>query len=703
MQSYEAVTSDQTELVYRHHEQLYRLALLLAGDADAAATLVERAYRQLPKARASASNHQPATEAQLIGGLLGKPASRSRRRAPIDNARLSNALLDRRRASILLDTLAAMPARARLVVGMRYLRGMTVEEIERALPARTPASGPPRAGRRASEHATANDILTRLRISMARALSLVPPEIDDSQLVAIDAWLDARLSDEAATALRRAAFEQPAVRAAREGMAAARDLLSRSIPALFAGAPPSDLTTRLLKLSEQRQRPEAQPGRGWARAGLALGILMLAAAIVFVPTWLKRGAAPVARRLPTAAELIDGAIHRFERAPLTAGVLHERYRMVDPEVGTYLVERWYDYATPHRLRVAVQAEGRDGNAGPALMEIGSDGRSLVQFRYGERRRPSGARPLDARVTEAEAQAALTVLRAEPTATPFGGGRSERVDVAPLYLTQAREQGAAFLGQTRLLDRPAYLLAYQAEQLPATTPNQSPNEPQPSQVVLTIDAETYALLDVSVVAEGSALHPFEAQVYEVQPSVPNALWQLPTDRRAEQRTGLPSARAPEIPNEQVIGLDDALRRAPRPILAPQPPPSEAMRGLALSIGTGDSQNVALLYESEFQSILLAPLGDRAAFAQAGGEERSAGAFRYRLVESGAQPARAAAVAFQPEAPDQSVFVLLVDGYATPAEREAALGRIIGSLAPVTEQNLPDMRRIFYGPPTAGGQS
>ena len=99
------------------------------------------------------------------------------------------------------------------------------------------------------------------------------------------------------------------------------------------------------------------------------------------------------------------------------------------------------------------------------MEIGSDGRSLVQFRYGERRRSPGARPLDARVTEAEAQAALAVLRAEPAATPFAGGRGERVDIAPLYLAQARERGGALLGQTRMLGRPAYLLAYRTDQLP----------------------------------------------------------------------------------------------------------------------------------------------------------------------------------------------------------------------------------------------
>jgi hypothetical protein len=709
MRRSDAVSFDQTALVYQHSEQLYRLALLLAGDADNAAKLVERVYRQLP---ASAPN----AEARLIQDLLRQRLPRPRSAARIDSARLGHAPLDRERAAALLGALASIPASARLVAGLHYLRGMSIEEIELLVSPPTwpthktfgsPAPQRGRGGWGVREPVSIGESLTRLRITVAQALDLVPPEVDDPQLVAIDQWLDARLPDEAATALRRAVFEQATVRGARDGMAAARDLLARSLPALFAAAPPPDLTARLLKLTERRQRPEAQPGRGWARAMLAVGVLALAAAIVFVPTWLGRRDTPTASRPPTAAELIDGAIRRFERAPLPAGILHEQYRIADGVAGAYLIERWYDYVTPHRLRVAVRAEANDGGTGPAVMEIGSDGRSLVQFRYSNNRgRSFDARPLDARVSEAEAQAALAVLRVEPAATPFSRGRGQRLDVVPLYLAQARAQSAVFLGQTRLLGRPAFLLAYRANQLPAASPRRTPTETTPMQVVLTIDAETYALLDVSVVAEGaaesSARHPFQAQTFEILPDVPDELWRLPADTRAEQRTGLPSARAPEIPNEQAIGLDDALRRAPRQLMAPQTLPSAAMRGLALAVEAGGAEQVALLYEGEFQSVLLAPLGERATIAQATGEEHSAGAFRYRIVESADQPARAAAVAFQPETPDEQTYVLLVDEYATAAEREAALDRIIGSLAPVTEQNLPDLRRIFYGPPTAGGE-
>ncbi|HEX9438337.1 MAG TPA: hypothetical protein VF909_01595, partial [Roseiflexaceae bacterium] len=461
---------------------------------------------------------------------------------------------------------------------------------------------------------------------------------------------------------------------------------------------PPALAERLLKPSDRRGRARWR-GLTWAQGGLAFVVLALAAAIVLVPSLLARRPAPTLVRAPTAAELIDAAIHRFDRAPLQAGVLHEQYRVQVGGEPAYLIERWYDYASPHRLAITVGPEGRDQ---PPLLRISSDGRSLVQYRNDAATRSFGSRSVDAHVSEAEAQAALALLRAEPSATYFSRGRGGRIDIAPLYLAQARAAGPAFLGQTKLLGRPVFLLTYDTRKLPT----RSAASDQRLQVVLTIDAQTDALLDVAVVAEGAgesvALHPLSAQVFEVAASAPDELWRLPTSTDIAQQTGLPSARDPEIPSTLFISLDDALRRAPHAILAPRQLPSEPMRGLALQIQDNNAERVLLIYEGEFQSVLLSPVQGNVG-PQTTGEERSAGDFRYRMLQIDAQQvSRTAAIAFRPESPDEQVFVILVDEYATAGEREAALGQIIGSLTPVTEQNLPAMRRNFYGPATAGGQ-
>jgi hypothetical protein len=579
---------------------------------------------------------------------------------------------------------------------------MNVDEIARFFAPPSPSVSSP-AG--TGEPAPIYEALTRFRVEATHALGLAPADVDDATLSALDCLAEGRLPEEAATALRRAVFEQPTVRAARDGLAEVRAMLARAIPALFTAAPPIDLTRRLLKLAERHERVEARRSTTWARSLLALGVLALAAAIVLAPPLLSQRAAPASVHAPSAAELIDGAIHRFDRATLTAGVLHEQYRVAAGGRPAYLIERWYDFATPHRLRIIVQSEDAAGGAGPVLIQIGSDGRSLVQYRDDSRQR-AVTRSFDARVSEAEAQDALAVLRGEPSAAMFSRGLDDLSDIAPEYLAQARAAGATYLGQTSVLGRPAFLLAYHADRLPTETP-QAGLADQPAQVVLTIDTQTTTLLDIAVVAEGVAesvaLHPFQAQVFEILPEAPAALWQLPAGARVVRRAGLPSARLPEIPSEQVIGLGDALRRATHPILAPQQLPDEPMRGLAVPITNNGSEQVMLLYEGQFQTVMLAPAQGNTPGTPASGEERSAGAFHYRIVELGDEQApRAAAIAFRPESPDQQVLIRLVDEYATAAEREAALGQLIGSLTPLTEQNLPAMQRYFSEPTTAGGQ-
>jgi hypothetical protein len=695
MQAYDL---DRGALVYQHHEQLYRLALLLAGDEAGAAVLVERAYRALPPTPADA-------ETQLIRVLLRAGGKYPRGRPRVAAERLTYTALDREQAEALLATLAGMPAPERLMVGLHYLRGMSADEIARFFAPQSPGDSPAvGAGMRGP--AQIDETLTSFRVVAGLALGLAPAGVGDATLIQLDRLMEGRLAEEAATELRRAVFEQPAVRAARDGLAEARDLLARAVPALFTAAPPIELTGRLLELAQRHERAMVRRGTAWARAMLALGVLALAAAIVLVPSLQRRPGVPSLVRAPGAAELIDGTIHRFDRASLTAGVLHEQYRVAVGGQPTYLIERWYDYATPHRLRVTVRTEDAQGRAGPVRLDIGSDGRSLVQYRDASNRL-ANTRSFDAHVSEAEAQEALEVLRSEPLTTMFARGPNDLSDIAPRYLAQARATGAAYLGQTSILGRPAFLLTYHADSLPTQSPRDA-SAPLPPQIVLTIDAQTSTLLDIAVVAEGTtesaALHPLQARAFEILPQAPDTLWQISASARVARRDGLPSARAPEIPSGQVIGLGEALRRATRPILALQQLPDEPMHGLAVPITDNGNEHVLLLYEGQFQTILLAPTqsGDRG--PSMSGEERSAGGFRYRMVEFGDEQApRTAAIAFRPEAPDEHLLVMLVDEYATAAEREAALGRLIGSLTPVTEQNLPDLQRYFSGPPTAGGQN
>lgn len=674
--------SDRATLIYRHYERLYRLALLVAGNAATATTLVQSAYQQLP----AEIDDPTATETLLIRALLDSRILR-RNRWRLTPPDLTRTTLDHQQATALFRLLARLTPAARLVIGLAYINGSAPAELAALLP-------PP-----ASE-TTPADVLAHFRTAATRALGLAPADADSQALARLDRLAAGQLDEQEAIEVRRELIAQPRMRELRDGMLATHDLLPQAIPALFAAAPPPALVDQLLALAQGPRAPRlpAMPARR-AQALLAVGVLALAAAIILGPSLAARMSATTARRAPTVAELIESAIHRFDRAPLQRGVLHEQYRVERDGRGAYLIERWYDYASPNRLAISVSQEGRGG---PPLLQVGSDGRSLVQLRY-SRARSFGQQPVDVHVAPAEAQRLMPLLRGMPRPAGFGRAGDGPGDPGAQYLAQARAAGASYLGQTTIFGRPAYLLTYQTSRPPELAPQ--PSAGQPARVLLTIDAQTSALLDVAVVpageGESTARHPLQAQQFELLDDAPAERFALPSSPEVSQRTELASVQFPFIDNGLLLSIDDAAQQMPDQLLAPLRLPDTNMRGLAVrNNGPASPADVILLYEGEFQNIIVLP-SFRPGSGENVGEEQAAGAFRYRLIGDAGRGGGLAAVVYRPEAPTEPLGLILNDDFATPEEREATLRDMIESLTPINDQSLPVLRRTFQPASAAGG--
>ncbi len=676
------VRSDRATLIYRHYERLYRLAVLVAGDTAIAATLVQSAYRKLPADIDSATD----TEAFLIRALLDRRLLRKSRwtLAPPD---LTHTTLDHAEVTALFRALAALPPAARLAIGLEYINGSSPAEIDTLV---GPALG---------EQDPA-DVLARFRIAAARAIGLAPADADGPTLARLDRLGTGQLTEDEVLALRRDLIAQPELRDLRDGMIAVRELLPRAIPTLFAVLPPPALVDHLVKLV-QSDRPARLPQMTTRRAQalLAFGVLALAAAIILLPSLLAPINTPTAVRAPTVPELLDNAIHRFDRAPLQHGVLHEQYQVQGQGRAPYLIERWYDYAAPNRLAISVSQVNRNG---PPIFQVGTDGQSLIQLRYSRNRR-YGEQPLDVQVSADEAQRLVPLLRGLPHSTAFARPNADLTDPGPLFLAQARAASAAYLGRTNMLGRSAFLLTYETDQLPAYGSRTA--ERQSVRVLLTIDAETYTLLDVAVVAAGeaesTASHPVRAQQFEVLTEAPDTRFTLPRGRDVGKRTGMASVRFPFIDNNLLVSLDDAAERMPDQLFAPLTLPDEHMRGLAVRNNRSDTDgDVMLIYEGEFQNVIVLPSIDPNA-NQNVGEEQVAGAFRYRLIAGSDVAGGLAAMVYRPEAPTKPLGLILNDDFATLAERETTLRSMIESLTPINEQSLPLLRRNFQSPSAAAG--
>jgi DNA-directed RNA polymerase specialized sigma24 family protein len=677
--------SDRVTLIYRHYERLYRLAMLVAGNTATATALVQSAFRQLPAETEIAAD----TETQLIRALLDqRPLRRSRWKLALPD--ITYITLDRAQVTALLRLLAARSPAERLVVGLAYINGSAPSEIAAliggALGKQTPA-----------------EVLELFRVGAARALGLVPPHADQAMLGRLDRLASGELADEAALELRRDLIAQPELRELRDGMLAARELLPRSIPALFAVAPPPALVGKLLELVQNGRAPRLpQISARRAQVLLAVAVLGLAAAIILLPSLANRLNAPAAARTQTIPQLLDSAIHRFDRAPLQSGVVHEQYRIDSGQRGAYLVERWYDYAAPNRLAIDVSREGRDGAKGQPLLQVASNGQNIVQLRYNRNRR-FGEQSADVQISPAEARQLIPLLRGMPRSTPDTRFEEGPNDPSSLFLAQARASNTTSLGQVTILGRPAFLLTYETSQPPLEA---TPSAGQPVRVLLTIDADTKTLLDIAVVpageAESTASHPLRAQQFEVLAQAPDTQFTLPSGPDVEQRFGMSSVHFPFIESSAILSIDDAAQQNPNRLLAPLQLPDAHMRALAIRNGRGDAgDDIVLLYEGEFQNVIV--LQNFAPGAnQALGEEQTAGVYRYRLLNGANDGEGLVAMVYRPEAPDQPFGLILNDDIATPTERQATLQALIASLTPIDDQSLPVLRQNFQSPsPAAGG--
>ncbi len=663
---------NRSDLVYRFAPQLFRLALVITGNVDRAAQHLEQSYRSLP-------DGSPDPEAALIRGLLPRRKARLPWRMKVDAAATARVGMTSAQATALLRLLGRYTQTQRLIIGLNLLRGMAMEDIAATL---------------RDEFTDPASVLQQFRLDAAGALGMLPPDVDKPLLLEIDQWLDGRLPEDASLEVRRMLLEDEDARALRDALQQTRRAIELAIPSLFAATLTDERLEHVLDVVEPQPAPTASGKRlVWPSLVLGAVVLAIVTAIIFRPNLFGQNGT-TAQHPQSAAEIVDASIHRFDQSALQTGVLYERYWVQLDNQQTAVFERRYDYAAPHRLIMRVLSTV---NNRPPLAAVSSDGEGLIQYRF--QRGTSDIMPsaLNVHVTADEAQSALPVLRSFFSPTSLFLNEAYAVDVSALYLGQAREQGATSLGETSFLNRPAYLLSYQADQSPTSS---SATHMQPTRVLLTIDQATYALLDIAVipsgVAESTATHVWRAEAFEVSDTASASAFQLPSSRRAVERQGLINPRAPNVADRWMISLAQAQRVADPPLLLPEQLPSNAMFGMAVRMGGGGfgRNNVGIFYEGEFQSLVLIPRQryDRADIQL--GQEHQAGDYRYRFVmNSSGPPSSVTAEVSRVDGQGEPVDVIFLDAYATEAEREAQLTRVIQSLTPVTAQNLPELQSRF----------
>jgi hypothetical protein len=711
-QNGETATQVTHNLIIHYKDRLYRLALLVTGSPSAAAERLIAAFASL-----SPTSTDP--ELDLARALL--PSQHEKRRLlrwlaqlkrstdtwKPDPSVLGRANLSADKARTLLKILADASLEARLQLGLHTLLGLPADTAAR--PEGAASSEPGKTTRSSIEE------LIELRCTVALALERIPATTEHPMVLRIARFLAGRLEGDAAVQTRALLLSSVEARAIRDGLLATDSLLQRALPLLYAAAPPPDLSERLL---DQIDGPHSHTLNPKQLRFLAVGsVVLLVLLLLIIPEFTRnqsRGAASATATTPlTPAELLETAIHRFEHPPVQQGILHEVFTG-ELHGQLWSLERWYDYGSRSRVKVVVTIEGED----QPLYALASDGESQVQFRLpadsfpGSQRQTMG---IDVTTSAQELAAFWPTLRQQPDFLSIFGRRFfaiEPLDLGHFYLAQASNAELATLGSANIDGRAAQMVTYTTDQpFPLQFERfgdvrDTPLEPAPSQVILTIDLRTYTLLDVTVVAQSDsaaiAQHPWRATTVAIESTTPPDLFTLAPADLQETFTGLLSVRSPFIYSfgEEPLSLDEALRVADETVYMPSQLPDPAIRGAVFNMYT----ELLFLYEGPFHSLIVGRSSGED-FANFESEERVANGFRYRLAstEEVPYPDMHLVVVNPPNDPTDTIIIAYMAPYESPQTVEASLDTIIGSLQPLTEENLNTLGQHFYQPNRRGAQA
>jgi hypothetical protein len=628
--------------IARYYERLYRFALLVTGNEQAAIAAVVAAFRKVDP-----QTDNP--EAALLAALLPAPEARWRFRAP--PATLQRAGLTSQQA----DTLIA--ALARLTPAVRHSLGMLVF-IEKSTP-----------------------IAPRAWIDLAVALGQLPSEVDRLQAQRIATFINGDLPAEHALAVRGELLADEGARAIREGLVQTEAMLRQALPALFAVEPPPHLLSKLEKPARQEKR------RGMAKAQLiTIGVVMacIATLLGLPELWQAlrptfSGSATTASTEP-AGQVIEQALGRLAAPTPIDGLLHERYTI---ELGgeSWLLERWLEPQAPHRLAVRITNDDDLLHYGMTLNEEGR-----LQFRL---LRGESSVGYDFRVSDEQLDRMLPTLRQQPDNFSFFWGAEGSFGLDRWYLAQARNNNPTNLGLTTFDDRRAHLVSFRTTTpYPPDTRQPPEQNSTPAQVILTIDQVSLAVLDVQVSLVGNQQttieRPWRAEVVEQVTSVPSAVWELAPASRQGSYDELPSPRLFTVSdNETILSVAELSDTLTETIYLPNYSPERTTEFVI-----GEEGDEAVFFRegaNSFTAIFWLPSERRrSALPEGIGTAQQAGEhYYYLLQDSEVSQTGGLSIAMVGIGAPEAIQMQIIFGhqYLSDEEREQMLATIIASLEPL----------------------
>lgn len=459
------------------------------------------------------------------------------------------------------------------------------------------------------------------------------------------------------------------------GLGQSTQVLRRAINAFFRAKPPAWLPEAV---AQQRQVQQQLPIRRW-HVGLAgaFVLLLLLRSWSGAPEASPTQSATSAPRVtpPTDARLLERALDRFGADAPASGVLHERIRFRSWDE-TLVLERWYDYSSPQRLRVTI----RQPDTTVPILDLSTDGTSRIAYELDRSYRT----PSNAQIRDPDTRALMPLLRQLPYTGGLGDLRIDQRHLDLTLLAEARRNGATPLGATIWQGRPAALLSSSAA--------------DGSRMLLTLDQATASLLEARIMPDrasaSEARTVWQADLFEVIPraELPRGVFELSPRKNTLSKINPRQFMLSPLAN---LNMTTALTVGTLPLPQQLPEPS-----ILAYVRSRDRSYSSMLqiYESQWSSAAIVTPRQTSA-DQTRLLSRPFAHGRYALIEHDLPDVTVIEFSMS-GAPDRRMRLYLWHGLASDTEREALALTMLDSLVLVDGKHPLASRQRFIPSPGAG---
>lgn len=641
-------------------QRIYRLALTATGNHRFAQTTSIQLFSQTNFA---SHDLETAVLVQLFAQLakLDRNTWKLRKPAQSQPNKQANQQLES-----MFKVLRKASPQARFMLALYSLWGMQANEIRRVL-------------------GVTLDEFHTLRVDLALASGLVSSENERSQLERLARFILNELGETEQMAQRAELLNSAHARSLRHALIANDEQLSKVLTAIFDDATPPDL---LAQIEQAKQKPIAKRQLGRGLLFNLVVVLIVGGLIGLLLVWPEthseaKSERPVGNNAPTIdlRSMIEASLRRFETPVIDQGLLHERYN-ITIENNTWQIERWYDFDNPQRFAFTLQANQEpgefytvkgDGNGG---LEINS-----LQGRLGVELKPE----LLAQISP--------ILMQQPN--PYIAQFSQTPALEQFFLKQALENHAYSLGTSRFLSRPVTIIAYTSRYFLHHGIVHPDWDYDHAQVLLTLDNQTFSLLQAQVLLDGQAgstiITPWRAEHLSFNDQADPELFTITGERNDE----LLSPRivfGDYAQQSKSLSLRSALERSNTTIYLPRTLIDESLWARMLYQEEAEGEVFSVLIEDGQRLSILTTLPRAWSEPKADVEIKQVGSFSYTTTvrESLTQ------VDLLDQSTGQNFGLVIFDNLTPRNEIEKQIEEIVASLEPLTLDNIDQFQPRFIKP-------